>query len=60
MLESKVFANGSTTLPKPVRNALGVKAGDTVRFVISEKGVQIEQAQSVHETADVLMRSGRS
>ena len=60
MLEAKVFANGSTTLPKPVRDALGVKAGDTVRFVISEKGVHIEQAQSVHETADVLMRSGRS
>jgi len=60
MLESKVFANGSTTLPKPVRDALGVKAGDTVRFVISEKGAHIEQAQSVHETADVLMRSGRS
>jgi AbrB family looped-hinge helix DNA binding protein len=60
MLESKVFANGSTTLPKPVRDALGVKAGDTVRFVISEKGVHIEQAQSLYETADVLMRSGRS
>ena len=60
MLESKVFANGSTTLPKPVRDALGVKAGDTVRFVISEKGVHIEQAQSVHETTDVLARSGQS
>ena len=40
MLQSKVFANGSTTLPKTVRDALGVKAGDTVRYVISEKGVQ--------------------
>ena len=40
MLESKVFANGSTTLPKPVRDALGVKAGDRIRFVISEDGVQ--------------------
>ena len=40
MLESKVFANGSTTLPKPVRDALGIKAGDRVRYVISEKGVQ--------------------
>ena len=60
MLESKVFANGSTTLPKLVCEALGVNTGDTVRFVISEKGVHIEQAQSVHETADVLVRSGRS
>ena len=60
MLESKVFANGSTTLPKPVREALGVKAGDTVRFVMSENGVYIEQAHSVSETADVLARGGRS
>ena len=41
MLESKVFANGSTTLPKPVREALGVETGDTVRYVISEQGVQV-------------------
>ena len=60
MLESKVFANGSTTLPKSVREALGVNAGDTVRYVISEKGVHIEQAQSVPETADMLVRSGQS
>ena len=60
MLESKVFANGSTTLPKPVREALGVKAGDSVRFIISEKGVHIEQAQSVPETADMFARSGES
>jgi bifunctional DNA-binding transcriptional regulator/antitoxin component of YhaV-PrlF toxin-antitoxin module len=26
--QSKIFANGSTTLPKPVRDALGIKAGD--------------------------------
>jgi len=60
MLESKVFANSATTLPKPVRDALGVKAGDRVRYVISEKGVHIEQAQSVPETADTPARSGQS
>ena len=60
MLESKVFANGSTTLPKSVRDALGVKADDSVRFVISEKGVQIEQAQLLPQTADVLARRGQS
>ena len=60
MLESKVFANGSTTLPKTVREALGVKVGDSVRYVISEKGVHIEQAQSVPETSDMLVRSGQS
>ena len=60
MLESKLFANGSTTLPKPVRDALGIKAGDRVRYVISERGVHIEKAQSVRETADVLSRSDQS
>ena len=60
MLQSKIFANGSTTLPKPVRDALGVKAGDSVRYVISERGVQIVKAQSVPETADMLVRSSQS
>ena len=41
LYKSKIFANGSTTLPKPVRDALGVKAGDSVRYVISENGVQV-------------------
>ena len=60
LYQSKIFANGSTTLPKPVRDALGIKVGDRVRYVISEKGVHIEQAQSVPETADMPVRSGQS
>ena len=40
LYQSKIFANGSTTLPKPVRDAVGIMAGDRVRYVISEKGVQ--------------------
>ena len=43
MLESKIFTNGPTTLPKPVREALSVEVGDTVRYVISEKGVQLKK-----------------
>jgi len=60
MLESKIFANSATTLPKPVRDALGVKAGDRVRYVISEKGVHIEKVQAAPETADMLSRSDQS
>lgn len=41
LYQSKIFGNGSTTLPKLVRDALGVKAGDRVRYVISEDRVQI-------------------
>ena len=46
MLESKIFANGSTILPKPVRDALGIKVGDRVRYVISEKGVNVFRVPS--------------
>jgi len=52
MLESKVFTNGSTTPPKPVRDALGIKAGDRVRYVISEKGVQVFKILSEKVVAD--------
>ena len=41
LYQSKIFANGSTTLPKPVRDALGVKAGDSVRYTIAEDRVQV-------------------
>ena len=41
LYQSKIFANGSTTMPKPALNALGVKAGDSVRYVISEDRVEV-------------------
>ena len=46
LYQSKIFANGSTTLPKPVRDALGINAGDRVRYVISEKGVTVLRVPS--------------
>ena len=52
LYQSKIFANGSTTLPKPVRDALGIKAGDRVRYVISEKGVQFFKMPLKNEYAD--------
>jgi len=59
MLQSKILANGSTTLPKPVREALGDEAGDRVCCVISEGGVQVVRARSVSELAGMLTRDGR-
>ena len=52
LYQSKIFANGSTTLPKPVRDALGIKAGDRVRYVVSEKGVQFFKVPSEHAHSD--------
>ena len=60
MPQSKILANGSTTLPKPVREALGIEAeGNSVRYVISEGGVQVLRARSVSELAGMLTRDGR-
>ena len=53
MPKSKVFANGSTTLPKPVRDALGVKAGDRIRYIIFEDRVQILKVPSDGNSAKV-------
>ena len=55
--QSKVFANGSTTIPRPVRNALGVKAGDSVRYVISEDGVEVfKMSSEKNQTDDPALR----
>ena len=39
MLESSVNYRGQTTLPDAVRDALGLKAGDKVRYVVLDEGV---------------------
>ena len=39
MLESSVNYRGQTTLPEAVRDALGLKAGDKLRYVLVDEGV---------------------
>lgn len=39
MATSKVTTKGQITIPKAVRAALGVEAGDRVEFVVREDGV---------------------
>ncbi len=43
MLESGITYKGQTTLPKMVREALAVKAGDRVRYIILGDGVLIRR-----------------
>jgi antitoxin PrlF len=48
--ESKITSKGQLTLPKTVRTALGVAAGDTVRFVLQDNKVVVEStAEEPHE-----------
>lgn len=41
MLESSVNFRGQTTLPEAVRDALGLEAGDKVRYVILDESALI-------------------
>ena len=41
MFESTITSKGQTTLPKPVREALGVRPGDRVRYIIIDDEVRI-------------------
>ena len=43
-----------------MREALGVEAGDIVRYVISEKGVQVIRTHWVRELEGMLAREGQA
>ena len=57
MQVSKVTAKGQTTLPKDVRMALGLEAGDNVRYILEDGRVQILNTRHVRELAGMLFRS---
>jgi antitoxin PrlF len=43
---STITAKGQTTVPKSVRQALGVDYGDRIAFVVDEHGVTVERADA--------------
>ena len=60
MQESKVTSRGQTTLPRDVRAALKIDAGDTLRYVVSGGEVQILKARSVTELSGMLKRPNQA
>lgn len=58
MLESAVTKKGQTTLPKRVRESLGVRAGDRVRYVILEGEVRILPVRPIHRLFGALQHEG--
>ena len=60
MQESKVTSKGQTTLPRDVRSALGLEAGDTVRYIVEDGRVQILKARHVSKLAGMLHRPGQA
>lgn len=47
---SRVSVKSQTVLPRQVREALGVKPGDTLRYRLTDRGIVIDKAPS--ETED--------
>jgi len=60
MEQSTITAKGQTTLPKAVREALGVSPGDTVKYWIDEDGtVRIVKTRAAKDLVGMLHRPGQ-
>ena len=58
MIESSITTKGQTTLPKPVRDALGVRPGDRVRYLIVDGDVHILPVRSIDRLFGALRADG--
>ena len=58
MIESGITSRGQTTLPKAVREALGVKPGDRVRYAILDGRVMLMPVRPASRLAGMLRYDG--
>ena len=58
MVQSAITSKGQTTLPKSVREALGVRAGDRVRYVILDNDVRILPVRPIGRLFGTLKHDG--
>ena len=58
MIKSKLGADGRTTLPKAVREALAVQPGDRLRYVILDGDVRIRAVRPIQRLYGVLSYDG--
>ena len=58
MIESGITSKGQTTLPKAVREALSVQAGDRVRYIIQDGEVRIVPVRPVSRLFGILRHDG--
>jgi AbrB family looped-hinge helix DNA binding protein len=58
---SKLTAKGKTTIPKPIRDSLGMKAGDRITFTLMPNGTALMRVKtkSVLDLAGGLHKKGR-
>ncbi len=58
MLDSTITSRGQTTLPKAVREALGLKAGDRVRYTIEDGIVSIRPLRPIGRLRGIVKHEG--
>ena len=58
MTASSITKKGQTTLPKPVREVLGMQPGDRVRYVISGGEVRIMPVRPINRLFGTLRHDG--
>ena len=56
--ESVVTSKGQTTLPKKVRDALGLQPGDKLRYAVLKNGVWLGKVQPIENLIGALHYDG--
>jgi antitoxin PrlF len=59
--EATLTSKGQTTIPKPIRDSLGMKAGDRMTFTLMPDGVVLLRVKNkrVANLAGLLYKKGR-
>lgn len=59
--DSTLTSKGQTTIPKSIRDGLGMKAGDRMTFTLMPDGVVLMRVKNRHvaDLAGLLHRKGR-
>jgi AbrB family looped-hinge helix DNA binding protein len=59
--EATLTSKGQTTIPKPIRDCLGMKTGDRMTFTLMPDGVVVMRVKNKHvsDLAGLLHRKGR-
>ena len=58
MIESSITSRGQTTLPKIVREALSIEAGDKVRYIVHGDEVRIRKVKPIGRLFGALKYDG--
>ncbi len=59
MHESTITKRGQTTIPRQVRDALGLKAGDRMRYMLRDGEVRVVRVGSISALRGMLHRPGQ-